>query len=101
MFDLDDLLEGTEIGPKGGPKTQAFFRILFGAVGTFLAIAGAHHMFWYDAGLPFRLAAMAVFVFMGCFCAFNVALYRKWRWPGRLFVVSFVGIFVVRIVFGT
>lgn len=100
MFDLDDLLDGIDIGPKGGPRAQVFFRVLFGALGSLLAVAGMYHMLSYDAGLPFRLAAIGVFVFMGCFFAFNVALHRTWRWPGLLFGVSFVGLFFVRIVFG-
>lgn len=100
MFDLDDLLDGIEIGPRGGPRAQAVFRVLFGALGTLLAVAGMYHMVSYDAGLPIRLAAIGVFVFMGCFFAFNVALHRTWRWPGLTFLASFVSLFLIRILFG-
>jgi hypothetical protein len=43
---------------------------------------------------------VAVFVFLASFSLFNVALARKWRWPLRLFVVSFAALFVSRIFFG-
>lgn len=43
---------------------------------------------------------IAVFVTLACFCFFNVALMRTWRWPGRLFILSFVTLFVARILLG-
>jgi hypothetical protein len=47
-----------------------------------------------------RLSMVGVFVFFGCFWLFNVAFARKWRWPGWLFALSFVMLFVTRILFG-
>lgn len=47
-----------------------------------------------------RLSMVAVFVFLASFSLFNVALGRKWRWPGKLFVLSFVALFGARLFFG-
>lgn len=99
-MDLDDLLESIELGGKAGPRTGAVFRILFGLVGLFLSGAGIYHLLNYDAGLAFRLAGATLFFFLGCFCLFNVVLLRPWKWPGWLLLLSFAGLFVVRIVFG-
>jgi hypothetical protein len=100
VIDLGDLLEDIAIGPGGGRRFEAVIRILFGIVGALLAFAGAFHILSYEAGIAFRAAAIVFFIFFGCFWAFNVALYRKWRWPGRFLVISFIGIFAVRILLG-
>ena len=42
----------------------------------------------------------ALFVFLACFSLFNVALGRRWRWPGICFALSFAGLFAARILFG-
>ena len=47
-----------------------------------------------------RGSMVAMFVCLACFCLFNVALARKWRWPGLGFVWSFVGLIVSRLVLG-
>lgn len=47
------------------------------------------------------LASMiAVFGSLAAFFLFNVALHRPWRWPGLGFVLSFVALFVTRVLFG-
>lgn len=100
---LDDLFEGILDGFVAGEpskRVQIILRVLFGLVGTGLAAAGIYHIMGYDAGLPFRLAGAVVFFFLGCFCIFNIALLKSWRWPGRYFVYSFIGLFAVRIIFG-
>jgi hypothetical protein len=43
---------------------------------------------------------VAMFVFLAAFCLFNIALGRTWRWPGVLFVASFVSTLALRILFG-
>ena len=43
---------------------------------------------------------VAVLAFLACFCLFNVALARTWRWPGWLFIVSFIALFASRIILG-
>ena len=101
---LDDILEGlleAWLAGKGTSKrTQLVFRVLFGLLGVGLSAVGFYHMIDYDAGLHFRAAAAAVFVFMGCFSLFNVTLLLPWKWPGRGFVLSFVLVFVARIALG-
>jgi hypothetical protein len=101
---FDDLFEDIEFGVRGSGRGRTFFRVFFGVVGLFLAVAGVLHVLisekFVATGLPFRLAAANVFAFLGFFCAINVALHKPWRWPGRGFIVSFVLLFVVRLVFG-
>ena len=101
---LDDLFEGLLdalfSGKNASKSTEVVIRMLFGVMGVALSVAGIYHMMGYDAGWHFRLAAAAMFFFLACFCAFNITLLLKWRWPGRFFILSFVGLFVVRILFG-
>ena len=101
---LDDLLEeflDAWLTSRGTSKrTQLVARVFFGLLGVALSVAGIHQMTSYDAALHFRVAAMALLASLAFFCAFNVTLLLPWRWPGRLFVVSFVALFVVRIVLG-
>jgi hypothetical protein len=47
-----------------------------------------------------RGSMVGVFVFLACFCLFNVAWARKWRWPGVLLILSFIALFAARILFG-
>ena len=101
---LDDLFEGLLdalfSGKNASKRTEVFVRVLFGLMGVALSVAGIYHMVGYDAGWHFRLAAAANLFFLACFCAFNITLLLKWRWPGRYFVMSFVALFLVRILFG-
>ena len=76
---FDDLFDEIDFGISGPRSKRAatFLRIVFGALGTFLAGAGLWLMLAGDkfakAGLPFRLAGANVFLFLGLFCALNVA----------------------------
>jgi hypothetical protein len=101
---IEELFEGlidSWISGKGTSKrTEVVMRVFFGLLGVALCLAGLYHMMVYDAGWHFRLAAAAMLFFLACFCAFNITLLLKWRWPGRYFVFSFIGLFVVRILFG-
>ena len=101
---FDDLFEDIDFGGRTSKRTQTIFRIGFGAIGFFLAIAGMVHVLfsakYASVGLPFRLAGANLFAFLGLFCALNVALHKPWRWPGRGFLASLVLLIVVRIVFG-
>lgn len=45
-------------------------------------------------------SVIAVFGSLAAFFLFNVALHRPWRWPGLGFVLSFVALFVTRVLFG-
>ena len=103
---LDDVLgevaESVDLGP-GSKAGQRVVRLVFGLVGVVLSGAGVYSVTLgglHDAGLHFKLAAALVFLALGAFCLCNVALYRQWRWPGRLFVLSFVGLFLTRIFLG-
>ncbi len=97
---IGDILGDAIIGSDPSKRSQAIIRALFGIVGMALSIAGMMKMFSYDAGLAFRLAAMFLFAMLACFCGFNVMLLRKWKWPGRLLLLSLPLIFAVRIIFG-
>lgn len=105
---LDDLLvqilgEAT-LGRLGeSERTKARLRVGFGLLGTALGVAGAVH--FARRPEPVTNGAMfasmiGVFVFLAAFFLFNVALHRPWRWPGLGFVLSFVALFVTRILFG-
>ncbi len=82
-------------------RAQLLARMFFGFLGAGLSGAGA----WYiatrsdyaAAPAAFREWTIAVFAFLGCFWLFNVALGRTWRWPGVMFVLSVVGLFVSRL----
>jgi hypothetical protein len=99
-MDLDDLLDGFGPSPFKSKRAQAVLRVFFGLLGTALAGAGGWHMLGYEASLHFRLAAVALFFFMGAFFLVNVTLLRKASWPWKGFVAAFVLLFVVRIVLG-
>jgi hypothetical protein len=101
---LDEIFEGILEGiTLGEPSKRAgnIIRILFGLMGTFLGFAGMVHVMGYDASLHFRLAGAVLFFFLACLCCFNIMFLRRWKWPGLMFALSFVGLFVVRILFGT
>ena len=105
---LDDLLAelfGRAIARRlpDSERAQLLVRVFFGLLGTGLAITGAVHFAGrteLTANAPMWLSMIGVFVFLACFCLFNVSLGRKWRWPGVLLIASFVALFVTRIAFG-
>jgi hypothetical protein len=101
---IDDLFEGLLdalfSGEKASKRMEVIMRMLFGFMGVTLSVAGIYHMMGYDAGWHFRLAAAAMLFFLACFCAFNITLLLKWRWPGKFFILSFIGLFLVRILLG-
>lgn len=105
---LDDLLGGlfgeAVFGRLGrSRRAQLLARVFFGLLGAGLGIAGAVHFARrpdLTSNTPMWLSMIAMFMFMASFSLFNVGLGRAWRWPGTLFVVSFVALFVTRIMFG-
>jgi predicted acyltransferase len=104
---IDDVLAGlfgeAVFGRLGrSRRAQLLARLFFGVLGTGLGLAGALQVVrTIQTSNTELLAAMtALFVFLACFCLFNVALGRTWRWPGLCFVASLVMIFATRIVGG-
>jgi hypothetical protein len=84
-------------------RAQLRARLFFGVLGALLGLAGALHFTVgrREVSNPVMQAGMiAVFLFLACFSLFNVALGRRWRWPGICFALSFVGLFAARILFG-
>jgi hypothetical protein len=97
---LGDILGDIIPGSNSSKRSQALIRMLFGLVGAVLSAAGMIKTYTYDAGPAFRLAGMFLFATLLSFCAFNIVLHRKWKWPGRLFLLSLPLLFAVRIIFG-
>ena len=103
---IDEILGGVfaeaVIGRFGNSRrAQLILRLFFGLLGGALGLTGAVHVVLEGRGtVPFRICAAAIMIFLAAFWLFNVALGHKWRWPGVLFVASFVGLFVSRILFG-
>ena len=97
---LGDILGNFFSGGEPSKKAQAVSRIIVGLLGAALTIAGMVKTFTYDAGLAFRLAGVFMFAMLACFCGFNIAFFRTWKWPGRLFLLSLPLLFAVRIIFG-
>jgi hypothetical protein len=84
-------------------RAQLLARLFFGLIGALLGIIGALYFATGQRNVanPVMQASMiAVFIFLACFCMFNVALGRRWRWPGACFALSFAGLFAARILFG-
>lgn len=105
---LDDLL-GELLGEAAFGRlartrqAQLIARLVFGAIGAVLGVAGAIYMAVRPdatSNTAMLASTVALFVFMSCFWLFNVGMARKWRWPAALFVVSFVALFVTRVLFG-
>ena len=84
-------------------RAQLLARLFFGLLGAILGLIGAWH-FTVDrrevTNLVMHASMIAIFLFLACFSLFNVALGRRWRWPGVSFALSFAGLFVARILFG-
>ena len=105
---IDDILAGLfgEIlaGRLGtSRRAQLLARVFFGLLGSGLGVVGAIHIsqrFGSEPNAAMVASMVAVFLFLACFCLFNVALGRSWRWPAVLFVASFVSMFGTRILFG-
>jgi hypothetical protein len=105
---IDDILAGVfgelAFGRLGrSRRAQLVARLAFGFLGAALAVIGAWHFTMAApprAGLALRASIVALFLFLACFSLFNVALARKWHWPGRLFLASLLALFVARIAFG-
>jgi len=84
-------------------RAQLLARLFFGLVGGVLGVMGAVHFAFKDGltnNVALRLSMVVLFVCLASFSFFNVGLGCRWRWPGRLFVLSFVSLFVTRILFG-
>ena len=84
-------------------RAQLLARLFFGLLGAGLCATGAVHFARQPnltSNTPMWACMIGLFVFLGSFCLFNIALARAWRWPGLLFILSFVGLFVTRIAFG-
>lgn len=105
---IDDILAGLfgEVVLGRLPRSRRLAllaRLFFGILGAGLGIAGAVHFAIGSnpaGNLPMRAGMAALMVSLACFWFFNVALLRRWRWPGLLFAGSFVGLFLARILFG-
>ncbi|MCI0414062.1 hypothetical protein L0222_14845 [bacterium] len=85
-------------------RIQLIARLFFGLLGSVLAIIGIYHFLsgsvMPSKNLAMRASVLALFLFLGCFSLFNVALGRKWSWPGKFFFASLAALFVTRILFG-
>ena len=84
-------------------RTQLLCRMFFGLIGAVLGTIGAVHFALrtgFTTNSAFRFFIVSLFVFLASFSLFNIALARKWRWPAVFFVLSFIAMFVSRILFG-
>ena len=83
-------------------RAQILTRVFFGLLGTALGAIGVVYVLLRprtpNPGL--HASMVLLFVFLACFCLFNVALVRRWRWPGLGFLGCLVSMFVMRIAFG-
>lgn len=105
---LDDILLGLFGEAILGPLTRSrrfrlVARLFFGILGAVLGIVGAVH-FWLrkdqSGNLVMRASFVTLLVALALFWFFNVGLLRRWRWPGVLFIVSFICLILSRIVLG-
>lgn len=106
MFDdlIESLIEELPAGSGNASKrAQLLFRLFFGLLGALLGAAGMVKFIVDppDTGnTAMWISMLALFFFLACFCLFNVAFLRRWRWPGVMFLISLVMLFVTRIAFG-
>jgi len=99
-MDLDDLLDGIDLGIGRSNRVKSVLRLFFGLLGTALCGAGVWHTLQYDASLHFRLAGALLFFFLAAFFLVNVTLRRAWSWPWKGILAAFVLLLVVRFIFG-
>ena len=104
---MDDLLEalfGEIAVGRGGHsrRAQLMARMFFGLLGAALCGAGVVYFLRqdYDGNQALPAITAGMFFFFGCFWLFNVALGRKWKWPGVLLILSFAGLFLTRVIGG-
>lgn len=105
---LDDLighLVGEAMFGRLSPsrRAQLLFRLFFGLLGAGLGVTGlVYFLTRADVTInPALRASMAgMFLGLACFSLCNVGFRRPWRWPGALFIASFVAMFIVRLGFG-
>jgi hypothetical protein len=83
-------------------RREILLRLFFGLLGAALGLGGAVYMLTRDdpASPHMRLAMAALLAFFGLFWLFNVALMRRWRWPGILTLSSLVALIAARFVLG-
>ena len=104
---LDDLI-GQLVGEAAfgrlgrSRRAQVIARLAFGLLGSALGAIGAVHFLRQPltANVAFHGSVVLLFICLSCFCLFNVALGRRWRWPGIGFLGSLVSMFVTRIALG-
>jgi len=105
---IDDILAGIFGEAVLGPLTRSrrfrlLARLFFGLLGAGLGVGGAFY-FALRSGPTDNLAMHVSFVVLllslACFWFFNVALLRRWRWPGIVFVASLICLFLARLLFG-
>jgi hypothetical protein len=104
---LDELVRGVLEAAFGrfdpGERGRLLFRLFFGLLGAGLGLAGAWIFLFVQRDIPnaaLRGSLVAAFLFLAAFALFNVALGRRWRWPGLGFVIAFVAVFATRILLG-
>lgn len=82
-------------------RAQLIARLFFGLLGAGLCAAGALLLLRrVDAGPAMRAGMAAFLAFLAAFWLFNVALGRKWRWPGIMAIATLTAVIVVRLAFG-
>lgn len=104
---LDELVAGVLEAAFGrfepSARARLLFRLFFGLLATALGLAGAWLFLSVERDIPnpaLRGSIVAVFLFLAAFALFNVALGRRWRWPGIGFLIAFVAVFATRILLG-
>ena len=84
-------------------RAKLLVRVFFGLLGGALGTAGAAHFALRDdlgTNTPMRWAMIALFIALACFALFNIALGRRWRWPGVAFVLCFFALLASRLLLG-
>jgi predicted acyltransferase len=83
-------------------RFQLLARLFFGFLMAGLGLSGAIWLAYEEdtGNIIVHASGVALFVFVACFGLFNVALARRWRWPGMCVVLSLIAMFASRIVLG-